>query len=171
MPAKTSFARPKIWAAADAGTHGQSGDQGSANHDLRDGYSYPERRIRGADRARISPREKWHRDPLAAGRSRLLVRGGGVTSYVSSHSRSKAAPKPGRLGCPESEWASRCLRSASAFSGPSNAHRIRITPGERKAQYRRNFALATGSVATARVSVRKIDALAAIASARSVQTI
>jgi hypothetical protein len=46
-----------------------------------------------------------------------------------------------------------------------------MIPGDRKDQYRQNFDRATGSVATARVSVRKIDALAVIALARSVQLI
>jgi hypothetical protein len=46
-----------------------------------------------------------------------------------------------------------------------------MMPGDRNDQYRRNFARAVASVATARVSVRKIDAFVPIASARSVQTI
>jgi hypothetical protein len=46
-----------------------------------------------------------------------------------------------------------------------------MMPGDRKDQYRRNFARAVESVATARVSVRKIDVFAPIGSARNVQTI
>jgi hypothetical protein len=44
-------------------------------------------------------------------------------------------------------------------------------PGDRKDQYRRNFARAEGSVARARVSVRKIEEVTLLVSARSVQTI
>jgi hypothetical protein len=62
-------------------------------------------------------------------------------------------------------------RSASAFKGLSDAHRITMIPGEKIDQYRRNFARAAASVATARVSVRKIDACVPFASARSVQMI
>jgi hypothetical protein len=46
-----------------------------------------------------------------------------------------------------------------------------MMPGDRKDQYRRNFARAIGSVATARVSVRKIDMVSLTGSARSVQAI
>jgi hypothetical protein len=48
-------------------------------------------------------------------------------------------------------------RSASRFSGRSDNHRMVDTPGDTKAQYLRNLARATGSVATARVSVMNID--------------
>ena len=44
-------------------------------------------------------------------------------------------------------------------------------PGEKRAQYHRNFLLASASVATARVSVRAIDVASLTASARSVHTI
>src|SRR4030095_13888347 len=33
----------------------------------------------------------------------------------------------------------RVRRSASAFTGPSNIHRINLTPGDMNDQYRRNF--------------------------------
>ena len=49
--------------------------------------------------------------------------------------------------------------------------RIRTMPGEKRAQYQRNFARAVGSVVVTRVSVRKIDSVSLTGSARSVQTI
>src|SRR5207244_2562142 len=56
--------------------------------------------------------------------------------------------------------AARARRSASAFNGPSNIHRITMMPGDAKDQYRRNFARAVGLVVATRVSVRKNDSAA-----------
>jgi hypothetical protein len=61
--------------------------------------------------------------------------------------------------------------SASIFSGPSAIQRIRTIPGDRHDQYRRNRRRASGSVASARVSVRKTDPAPPRGSARSVHTI
>jgi hypothetical protein len=62
-------------------------------------------------------------------------------------------------------------RSASVFSSPSMTRRIRMIPGEKRAQYHRNFVRAAWSVVVTRVSVRKIEPDAPAGSARSVQAI
>jgi hypothetical protein len=53
----------------------------------------------------------------------------------------------------------RARRSASALTGGSSIARIAIMPGDTNDQYRRNFARADASVATARVSVRNTDSV------------
>ncbi len=77
--------------------------------------------------------------------------------FLSSRGRAFLRGRSKRFRPSGPRSAARTFFSASALTAVSDIQRITMMPGERKDQYRRNFALAVGSVVAALVSVRKID--------------
>ncbi len=120
----------------------------------------------------------WFAEGTRAGRSCQTARrrfDGGTLYCTSSSEHDRESRSHGRLsvdGASElSDWLLRARRSASALSGPSDNHRIRIMPGEKNDQYHRKRARAAASVDTTRVSVLNRDSSEPTGSARSVQAI